>query len=70
MAPTVSVLVPTRNRGKRLPELLDALSSEPVSEMVIVVNGSQDGSLGILEERALPGRQARWVARCQPESGG
>jgi glycosyltransferase involved in cell wall biosynthesis len=52
MEPTVSVLVPTHNRGKRLPELLDALSSEPVKDIVIVVNGSRDGSLEILEERA------------------
>jgi glycosyltransferase involved in cell wall biosynthesis len=52
MAPTVSVLIPTHNRNKRLAELLDALSSEPVRDIVVVVNGSQDGSLEILEERA------------------
>lgn len=50
--PTVSAVVPTSNRCERLPALLDALSGEPLKEIVVVVNGSSDGSMALLEERA------------------
>ena len=35
-----------------MPELLDAVLAEPFSEVVVIVNGGDDGSLGLLEERA------------------
>ncbi len=50
--PAVAIVVPTHNRSERLPALLDALIGEPAQEIVFVVNGSTDGSLQLLEERA------------------
>jgi glycosyltransferase involved in cell wall biosynthesis len=52
-SPKISVVVPTYQRGERLPPLVDAiLSDESVSEAVIVVDGSTDGSIEYLRERA------------------
>jgi glycosyltransferase involved in cell wall biosynthesis len=61
--PTVSVLVPTHNRGDRLAELLDALETEPADEIIVVVNGKRDSSLEILEARAKadPRIKSFWV---------
>ncbi len=60
---TVSVLVPTCNRGDRLAELLDALETEPAEEIIVVVNGKRDSSLEILEARAQadPRIKSFWV---------
>ena len=52
ITPTVSVLVPTHNRGARLAELLDALEPEPTAEIIVVANGTRDDSLKLLEARA------------------
>lgn len=61
--PTVSVLVPTYNRGDRLAELLDALETEPAEEIIVVVNGNRDSSLEILEARAQadPRFKSFWI---------
>jgi glycosyltransferase involved in cell wall biosynthesis len=51
--PKVSVVVPTYQRADRLPPLVDAiLADDAVSEAVIVVDGSTDGSFEYLRERA------------------
>jgi len=44
-------VIPTHARRQRLPELLDAVLAEPFSEVLVVVNGGDDGSLELLEER-------------------
>lgn len=50
--PAVSVVIPTHNRRRRLPELLEAVLPEAASEVIVVVNACEDGSLQLLEERA------------------
>lgn len=50
--PTVSVVIPTHRRRERLPLLLDALAVEDATEVIVVVNGGDDGSVALLEERA------------------
>jgi glycosyltransferase involved in cell wall biosynthesis len=50
--PTVSVVIPTHRRRERLPILLDALAEEAAVEVIVVVNGGDDGSMELLEERA------------------
>lgn len=49
ISPSVSVVIPTHNRKKRLPALLEALAEEPAAEIVVVANGKPDGSLELLE---------------------
>src|SRR6478672_1172066 len=49
--PKVAAVVATHRRGDRLPELLDGLLAEPFSEIFVVVNGGDDGSLAVLRER-------------------
>jgi glycosyltransferase involved in cell wall biosynthesis len=54
----VSVVVPTYQRRDRLPPLVDAiLADSAVSEAVIVVDGSTDGSIEYLRERAAADRR-------------
>ncbi len=48
----MAAVIATHARRKRLPELLDAVLAEPFSEVVVVVNGGDDGSLELLEKRA------------------
>jgi GT2 family glycosyltransferase len=50
--PTVSVVIPTHKRRDSLPPLLDALATEKAHEVLVVVNGGDDGSLALLERRA------------------
>jgi glycosyltransferase involved in cell wall biosynthesis len=50
--PTVSVVIPTHRRRERLPVLLDALAAEGAAEVLVVVNGADDGSMAMLEARA------------------
>jgi glycosyltransferase involved in cell wall biosynthesis len=50
--PKVAAVVATHGRAERLPELLDGLLAEPFSEIFVVVNGGDDGSLAMLRERA------------------
>ncbi len=55
-------MIPTHARRERLPELLDAVLAEPFSEAVVVVNGADDGSLGLLEDRAAADGRLRALA--------
>jgi glycosyltransferase involved in cell wall biosynthesis len=50
--PTVSVVIPTYRRRERLALLLDALATEAAAEVIVVVNGADDGSMAMLEARA------------------
>jgi glycosyltransferase involved in cell wall biosynthesis len=66
--PKVSAVVPTYQRAERLPRLVDAiLADEGVSEAVIVVDGSTDGSIEYLRERAAT--DGRLVPVLTPNSG-
>lgn len=49
---TVSVVIPTYRRREQLPALLDALAGEGAAEVIVVVNGADDGSMALLEARA------------------
>jgi glycosyltransferase involved in cell wall biosynthesis len=60
--PEIAALVPTHGRGERLPELLDAVLAEPFSEVLVVVNGRDDGSLALLQARAAEDRRLRPLA--------
>jgi glycosyltransferase involved in cell wall biosynthesis len=66
-SPSVSVLIPTHNRSERLPTLLDALEAEPEAEIIVVVNGTPDGSMELLEERAH--RDRRLISVFVPTPG-
>ena len=53
-ADTIAVVVPTYNRRDRLPRMVAALSqAQDLDEIVIVVDGSRDGSIELLEELAV-----------------
>jgi glycosyltransferase involved in cell wall biosynthesis len=52
LEPEIAAIVPTHNRRERLPELLNAVLAEPFTEVIVVVNGSGDGSLALLERQA------------------
>lgn len=61
--PSISVIVPTRNRAKLLPGLLDSLTSEQIAEIVVVVNSSDDASHRVLESLAADDHRLRhlWI---------
>jgi GT2 family glycosyltransferase len=51
--PSVSVVIPTHNRRNALPPVIDAIASDPfVDEIIVVVDGSKDGTLEYLEQRS------------------
>jgi GT2 family glycosyltransferase len=50
--PSVSVVVPTYRRRHDLPRFLDAILRQPAAEVVMAVDGSPDGSVEYLRERA------------------
>jgi glycosyltransferase involved in cell wall biosynthesis len=51
--PTVSVVVPTFQRRERLVELVEPILGDPATtELVVVVDGSTDGSIELLRDRA------------------
>ncbi|HET7590285.1 MAG TPA: glycosyltransferase family 2 protein [Solirubrobacterales bacterium] len=58
----VAAVIPTHARRERLPELLDAVLAEPFGEVVIVVNGGDDGSLELLGARAAEDDRLRPLA--------
>jgi glycosyltransferase involved in cell wall biosynthesis len=70
--PTVSVVIATRGRRDRLQETLVPLLAEPAADEIVVVDdGSNDGSLKLLEDLAAAHPQLRPVptrlpARCRP----
>ena len=56
-APTVTVVIPTFNRRESLERVIDSVLGDPAAtEVVVVVDGSSDGSIELLEQ----------VARLQP----
>ncbi len=61
-SPQVAAVIPTHTRRERLPELLEAVLAEPFSEVVIVVNGGDDGSLGLLQGRVAADDRLRPLA--------
>jgi glycosyltransferase involved in cell wall biosynthesis len=51
--PSVSVVIPTHNRGERLAETIAPVLAQPETrELVVVVDGSTDGSAALLERIA------------------
>jgi len=61
--PHVSVIVPTRNRRRLLRELLDALASQTFTnyEVVVIDDGSTDGSVEEIRSDVAAGRPVRLV---------
>jgi GT2 family glycosyltransferase len=52
--PQVAVVIPSWNSATLLPALLDSLATDPAEvELLVVDNGSRDGTLGLLEERGV-----------------
>ena len=67
--PILSVVMPTRGRRARLPEVLAPLLDDPlISEIVVVVDGSYDGSVEWLRDRAVD--EPRLVPLSRERSGG
>lgn len=67
--PTVSVVVPTYRRREGLQAAVDALLGDPgTTELVVVVDGSPDGSMELLEQTAA--RDARLRPVWQENAGG
>lgn len=68
--PTVSIIVPTYNRAKYLPESLESIRAQTWTdwELIVVDDGSQDDTAAVIE-RLTPamGRPVRFVRR---ENGG
>lgn len=67
-AVTLSVVVPTRNRVRRLGPLLDRLLADPTAlEVIVVDDGSTDGTRAVLDARAA--RDPRLVVVQGPSQG-
>jgi Glycosyl transferase family 2 len=59
---TVSIVITTRNRAARLARTLAPLLADPVvDEIVVVVDGSQDGSLELLDRLTAADQRLRTV---------
>jgi len=56
-----SIVVPTFNRRDRLPAVVESLIAQPADEIVVVVDGSRDGSIEYLHGRASEDRRLRPV---------
>jgi GT2 family glycosyltransferase len=52
--PTVAVVIPSWNSARLLPRCLDSLAGQGEIETFVVDNGSTDGSVELLRERAIP----------------
>jgi glycosyltransferase involved in cell wall biosynthesis len=66
--PSVSVVVPTRNRAARLGRLFDALREQTIGpeafEVIVVDDGSTDATAQVIERaRAEPGLRLRAISR-------
>ncbi len=61
MLPTISIIIPTRNRAARLRQVLDALLDDPYPKKEIIVcdGASTDGTLELLRSY---GDRVRWVS--------
>ncbi len=68
-APLVSVLMPVYNAADTLPETLQSIRDQTFDsfEIIAVDDGSEDGSLGLLENWYL--REARLIISSQPHRG-
>jgi glycosyltransferase involved in cell wall biosynthesis len=54
-APTLAIVIPCWNSLELLPPCLDSLAGQGVeAELLVVDNGSADGSLAYLRERGVP----------------
>ncbi|WP_426510223.1 glycosyltransferase family 2 protein [Dactylosporangium sp. McL0621] len=52
--PSISVVIPTYNRGRHLTEIVAAVAADPCPrEILVVVDGSTDGSLELLRRLAV-----------------
>lgn len=71
--PVVSVVVSTRNRASRLPDLLTALRAQTLQreafEVVIVDNGSSDATSQLLEAELRRGELSLRTRRLEPGGG-
>jgi len=57
--PTTTVVMSTYGRRDALPRILPALLAQDATEYVLIVNGSQDGSLELLTERTRDDERVR-----------
>jgi len=74
MSPTFSVVIPTHDRVELLGQVLDALDAQrepPPFEMVVIDDGSRDGTRAFMEARlaARPPGAAPLTFRSQPNGG-
>ncbi|HEU4993242.1 MAG TPA: glycosyltransferase [Gemmatimonadaceae bacterium] len=68
--PDVSVIVSTRNRAHYLPEVLGTLAAQATSasfEVVVIDNGSSDGTPALLDEWCR--KDPRFRTACEPRAG-
>lgn len=67
--PEVSVIIPIYNTAAYLRKALDSICSQTLKELEIILidDGSTDGSRGIIEEYAKRDARIRWYA--QPNQG-
>jgi GT2 family glycosyltransferase len=52
--PPVAVVIPSWNSESLLPRCLDSLAGQGELELLVVDNGSVDGTVGLLERRGIP----------------
>jgi glycosyltransferase involved in cell wall biosynthesis len=68
--PAISVIVSTRNRAHYLPEVLRTLAAQECDipfEVIVIDNGSTDGTPGLLDEWSS--RDSRFRTACEPRPG-
>lgn len=66
--PEVSVIIPIYNTAAYLRKALDSICGQTLKELEIILidDGSTDGSRGIIEEYAERDARIRWYAQPQP----
>lgn len=66
--PEVSVIIPIYNTAAYLRKALDSICGQTLKELEIILidDGSTDGSHGIIEEYAKRDARIRWYAQPQP----
>jgi hypothetical protein len=53
-APTVAVVIPSWNSAELLPACLDSLEGQEEVELIVIDNGSSDGTVELLRRRGIP----------------